>query len=200
MVFLLVGCALGLVLALGPLPFVQAPFDAVCDSLVRAVSQVLGSAFQVLPESWGLGDSSQAFAVALSAVSPGLAACLLVAAARAAQQVRQVVSTVVMLLGVASFFVLSPAQALSVLAVAAALAALLTFGTGALLTVPLTAVAVTLGVRVSRRVLADHGYLAGSVQRLTDLVGGDPGAWRLVLVVCVLAPLAWAAGNLLRGT
>jgi hypothetical protein len=199
MVLLLVGCALGLAVALGPLPFAQVPLDAVCDSLVRAVSQVLGSAFQVLPDSWGISDSCQAVAVALSAVSPGLAACLLVGAARAAQQLRQVVSAVLVLLGLGSFLALAPTQAFSVLAVAVALAGLLTFSTGAVLTIPLVAVAAALGVRVSRRVLSDHGYLAGSVQHLTDLVGGDPGAWRLVLVACVLAPLAWAARSLLRG-
>lgn len=196
MLFVIIGIALGLAVALGPLAFLYAPFDALSNFLVGATGDLVAG---LLGKLAGV-EHTEGVVVALSAVlgaaTPGAVALGLVLTSRATKKVRQGVAALAVAIALGGFFFLPAADALILLVLACIFGILAGIFEGVVLTVPLLALATVLGVRYgvvlwtgeASEVAAGAAALAG----LTSESGDMLVVWKLVLSFVGLTPFALA--------
>jgi hypothetical protein len=199
-IYLVLGVAAGLGIALGPLSFLQRPADAVSGALVAAARHLLDALTHALPAVAAHSVGVRSAALVLSLFAPGLVCFALVRAARAATHVRRIGAGAAVVAAIAGFALLPAGQAWLVCLVCVLVAALMATVGGLLLTVPLTALATSLGVSLVQQTLhrTAGNPSAQAAMQLAHLIGGDPTLWALVLSVAAMAPVLYAARSAVR--
>lgn len=195
MLYVIVGLVVGLAIALGPLGFLQSPFDSLAGFFVGATADLLAATLGELGELSNTTQLVTVLSVVLSTVIPGVVALGLVLLSRAAKKVRQNVSVIVVALALVSFMFVPWEVSLGLTVVALVFGVASSLASGVLVVLPLVALATILGVRYG--VLLWNGEspeVAQGAQTLAALIGDPDGTipWKLALTVVGLAPFAWA--------
>lgn len=199
MFFVIVGIAVGLAIAAGPLSGLLGPVDAAVVALVDGGGDLVAALLGLAP----LEDHPKVTATVTAvcaALLPGAVAVALARATRAARKLRQAGAALLVLGAVASFFAVPFPQALALLVAALVVSAIASFATGAALVAPLTAIGTVLTVRhVALLLDRDDPQITTSAETLAAVSGVDAlELWILVLSVAALLPFAWAAWAAIR--
>ncbi len=201
-VWLIVGVAAGLAIAIGHLDY----FAGAARTLADTAERLVGSGATRLIRGLAAHGAPRRVVLALTGivavVVPGVTALLLIVGARGSLRLRAVIGLLVLALGAASYLYHPGDQATGVLVLALAVAAVAVAFTGPLVAAPLAALAGLIageflpGLVQSSRVVTQH-----SVSDLHQAIFGHPGTpvlLQLAVLLIALIPLAAAARLLWR--
>jgi hypothetical protein len=196
MIFVLLGLAVGLAVAVGPLGFLQSPVDRLTNDLVLAVDRPINRVLADVHLSRHHQSLAASLAVLVATLTPGITAVLLAELAHASKKARQLASALLVAGALGSFFVLSTGGATGLLGAAVVLALASRVLTGAVLTTPLVALVTIIGARYlallwhhsSSVVQSGATTLAVSTHTPTHLE-----VWQVALTVLALIPFLVAA-------
>lgn len=197
MLLIVVGVVVGLLLAfVGRVDAAAGHVDAAADAVVvKGVHRVIAT---VAPAA-AHGKVAPAVVALVAVAVPALLSWVLVALAGTPSVIRGLLG-VLLVIVIAGSFVLLPITSALVLSAALVLVAVLVrIATKLVLTLPLVAAAVALGVRQVVLVVGDHASGLGRATRdLQSLSLLGHGLWHVVAVVVALAPLLGTALSILR--
>jgi hypothetical protein len=193
----LAGVVLGILLA-----FVHG-VDVLADAVATRVDEVVVEACRhviaVLPGGLARNRAAPAAVALLAVAVPGLLSWLLLGLAGASLAIRNVVVGVALVVAIGGFLVLPVSHAIELAAGVVVLALLLRVATSLLLTLPLVAAAVALGIRQAIRAVEGTAYgLHTASVELAQLTGIDSALWRILAIVLALLPLLGALASLRR--
>lgn len=194
MFFVLLGIVVGLLVALGPLDFVQTPFDAVANFLVGTTKDILAALFVKVP-SGGVYDTGLILTVLFGALAPGLVALVLVTVSKAAKRMRQSLCLIALLGAFGSFFVLPAGKAFVLLVLVAFLGIVVSLLQGAALSFPLMLLATILGIRYGVLIWdGSASEVSEGALFLSSTFGGTSSLamWKMTLTGLGLAPIVFA--------
>lgn len=201
-IFIPIGAAAGIAMAFGRLPY----FAGAASDMARTSATLTAhlSTWTVHRVSHQPGRTVVTVTVALSLMSPGIAAALLALAAYAGTGLRRGIGVAIVALGVAAFFFLPGTHAAGVFGLCLVLGVCALIGLDVLVSVPCAAVATMLAVTWGRAVLASH-TLPGlnHVATINDLWfnhAADPLSAKIAVVSMAGLPFLVAIVLLIRGT
>jgi hypothetical protein len=200
--FLVLGLAIGLLIAFGPLDALSAPFDSLNASMVTSGHEVLDAVLAQLGPDVAASPAAKAFQICLSVTVPALVGACLVVAAQAAQRLRSAVLLTLFLGALLSFFVLPFGQALALAAVAGVLVVLTLLTGGGVVPMVLVTMATVLGARHVVMVWtgANPEIGPGAIE-LASLTGGaGVELWKTTLSVLATSPFVYTALHVLGWT
>jgi len=199
--WLIVGAVLGVVLAVGGLPFLAGAAHSLAATSLSLVSSgghdlVRATARSGAPRRVVLGLTG-----VVAVLAPGVTALALVVAARGSLRLRAVIAVLLVALGAASFAYHPGGIATGDIALALAVAAIAVVATGPLVAAPLAGLAGLIGGTVVPALVL-HARISpvavGDLHQALYARPGDPFALRVVLVVVALVPFALALRGVLR--
>jgi hypothetical protein len=202
-VWLVVGVVAGIAVAAGHLPFLAGAarsLAATAERLVLSLGDriISGAARTGAPQRVVLG-----FSGLLAVLVPGVAALLMIVAAKASLRIRSLVAILIVAVGAASFVYQSHGAASGVLLLALAVAGLAVALTGPVVAFPLALAAGLIGATFLPTLFANHfAATQKSVNALHQAIYGHPGqpvALQVALLVVAILPFAWAARMVAAG-
>jgi hypothetical protein len=200
--WLLIGVILGVVVAVGHVPYLAGAARALAETALRLVGSggnrlIHAVAHTGAPRRVVLGSTAL-----VAVLAPGVTALLLVLAARGTLRLRAIVGVLLAVLGVASFFYHPRGTAIGVVVLALAVSAIAVAATGPFVAAPLAALAGLIGgTYLPHLVLHQSGADRRAVRAMhTALFAhpGDPTALQAVLVVVAAVPFALAVRRVVR--
>jgi hypothetical protein len=201
-IWLVVGVAVGVAIGIGKLPYFAGAATSLSDTALR----LAGSGGHTLVNAAAKHGASKRAVDGITAVVavlvPGVAALLLVYAARTTLHLRALIAVLVAALGVAAFFYLPHGTATGVAVLAFAAAAIALAATGPLVAAPLAAVAALIATSFLPRILASNSTLPNVPVSTLDLAMtgtvGSPYWLRVVVLVIAALPFGYAARLIVR--
>jgi hypothetical protein len=200
-IWLIIGAAFGIALAIGQVPYVAGAARSLDDS----IQQMVGAAgHKVITSAAGHGAprrAVQSVSAVLAVIVPGITALLFVIAAKGSLRLRAVIAVLLVAVGGAAYAyqprgVASGALVLAIVVAGAAVAA-----TGPLVAAPLAALASLIGAEFLPRLLARRSMVPNApVEALHQALFNSPGsplALRIGVLVIAALPFALAARMLL---
>jgi hypothetical protein len=186
------GIAIGFALYYGPLSLWQSDVSYFASRIVEAASTMSVSLISKLPYASSNPKLVAVLSTVVAVAAPGIIALILVSAANAAGAVRQFFSGLLIVLALASFFVLPFTQAFVVLLLTGAVTALLFLPAVFITRIILWSLATVLAFdHVLLIWSASSPSLAAGTQTLVQIAGfGSTEFWRYALVATALAPFA----------
>ena len=187
MLFILLGLALGTLVALGYIPLLAGPIASLSASLMSAANNLVVRGVHAV----GVHSprTAEVLGVCLGVALPGLVCLFLLLAAKLGVGLRRGVSVVLGVVAIGGFFVLPANQATVLAALAGGVAVIFSLASGFGVLTPIAALAGALAVSSGRVLL--HGQspeITKGVNTLVTLVPSTtPYEWHIVLLV-----LAWA--------
>ncbi len=202
-IWLVVGAAAGIAIAVGRLPYLAGAGRSLADTAERLVGSGAGRLIQEASLRGVPGRVVLAAGGLIAALLPGITALILVLAARATLRLRAVVAVLVVALGAASYVYEPHGKAAGTLILALAVAAAAVALSGPLVAAPLAGAAALIGgVFLPSLVARGRVVTQASVNDIHQALFGHPGASTalevLVLLVAVI-PFAYAARLVVRG-
>lgn len=196
-VWLIIGVALGVAVAVGRLPYLAGAGRSLATTAERLV---LSGANRIISAAATAGASKRAVLALGSLVAvvlPGLTALLLVVAARASLRIRAVIAVLVVALGAASYAYQPHGNATGVLILALVVAGLAVTLTGPLVAAPLALGAGLIGgeylpTLVSGGMAATQSSVNAMHMALFNRPG-TPAALQVAMLIIAALPFAWAA-------
>lgn len=196
---ILLGIAVGAVLALGFVPLVSAYGDQISAAAVSAVAGGAEWAIGLLPADALDGRLSAFLLVLLPLLAPPLTALLVGLALHATRGARRLLAVAIVVGGVVGMLFLGPRASLWLLGTAVVVAVLLYAVTGLLLELPLATFGSFLCVRTVLLVLDRDALLGDIGEQLADAATfGSPLVWRLIALASVVLATAAAFSALVR--
>lgn len=196
-VWLIIGVALGVAVAVGRLPYLAGAGRSLATTAERLV---LSGANRIISAAATAGASKRAVLALGSLVAvvlPGLTALLLVVAARASLRIRAVIAVLVVALGAASYAYQPHGNATGVLILALVVAGLAVTLTGPLVAAPLALGAGLIGGEyLPTLVSGGMGATQSSVNAMHMALfnrPGTPAALQVAMLIIAALPFAWAA-------
>ncbi len=201
-IWLLVGIAAGVAVAVGKLVF----FAGAATSLSDTAQRVVGTAGLTLIHSAAHRGAPRRAVEGLTAVlavlAPGVTALLLVCAARGALRLRALIGLLLAALGVAAFFYLPHGVAAGVAGLALVAAGIAVLATGPLVAAPLAALAALIAAAFLPRLLASKSTLpnlpVSALHQALFTSAGSPLWLRIVVLALAALPFAFAARLIVR--
>jgi hypothetical protein len=201
-IWLFVGVVGGIVIAAGRIPYLAGAGRSLADNAQR----VIGTGGAQLVSTVARHGAPQRAVLGVTALVavliPGIAALLLIVAARSAERLRGVVAFLLAALGIAAFAYQPTGHALGAMVLALAVAGAAVALAGPLVVAPLAALAALIGAEFLPRLLAGHSTLPNApVAELHRALFGtvNQSLWLRVVVLLVAAvPFWWAARLVLR--
>jgi hypothetical protein len=193
-IWLIAGTAVGVALALDHVPY----FPGAARSLAESVQQLVGAAGRkVITEAADRGAprrAVQAVSAVLAVLVPGVAALLLVIAAKGTLRLRAVIAVLLVALGGAAYAYQPGGVASGALILAIAVAGVAVAFTGPLVAASLCALAGLIGATFLPRLLGRHSTLPNApVEALHQALFGTAGSpWLLRAGVLIIAALPFA--------
>lgn len=191
-------CLAALSATAGALLAPHAMLAAPADGLARLLGDAMGGWVSLVADTVGWGAEPIALLVTalLSTAAPGMLCLTLAEASVAGKHMRRMAGALLVLSSLASFAVLAPAGAATLLLLAVPAAAVLTFVPGNFAAAPMAVAAGFLGARVVVQAVAHVRAHDGAdaFDALLPLGGG----WALVLAVAAAAPVMAALVRLTR--
>lgn len=196
-IWLIIGAALGIAVAVGRVPYLAGAGRALATTAERLV---LSGANRLIADAASAGASKRVvlgLASLIAVILPGLTALLLIVAARGTLRIRAIIAVLVAALGAASFAYQPHGQAAGVLVLAMLVAGLAVTLTGPLLAAPLALGAGLIGggylpTLVSGGLAASQSSVNAMHLALFDKPG-TPAVLQVALLVVAALPFAWAA-------
>jgi len=201
--WVVVGVVAGIAIGVGRLAYFEGAAVSLCDTILRVVDTagltlIHDAAKYGAPRRVVLGLTA-----ALAVVLPGVAALLLVVAARATMRLRRIIGLLIAALGIAAFFYLPGGTAVGVAALALLAAALVVAVTGPLVVAPLAALAALIAtVFLPRLLLGKDRRLSVPIADLHQALFstiGSPYWLRIAVVVLAAVPFGLACRLIVRG-
>jgi hypothetical protein len=195
-VWLVLGVVIGIAVAAGRIPYLAGAgrsLAATAEHLVLSGADriVNGAATHGAPRRVVLG-----LAGLIAVVVPGVAALLLILAARVSLRIRSLIAILMVALGASSYVYQRGGVATGVLVLSLTLAGLAVALTGPLVALPLALVAGLIGATFLPTLFARHFSATQSgVNALHEAIYNRPGqplALQVVLLLVALLPFAWA--------
>lgn len=201
-VWLLVGIAAGVAIAVGKLVF----FAGAATSLSDTAQRVVGTAGLTLIHSAAHHGAPRRVVEGITAVlavlAPGVTALLLICAARGALRLRALIGLLLAGLGVAAFFYLPHGVAAGVAGLALVAAGIAVVATGPLVATPLAALAAIIAASFLPQLLASKSALpnlpVSALHQAVFASAGSPLWLRIVVLVLAALPFAFAARLIVR--
>lgn len=201
-IWLFVGIAAGIAVALGKLPY----FAGAATSLTDTAQKVVGTAGRTVVHSAASHGAPRRAVEGLTAflalLVPGVTALLLICTARGALRLRMLLGLLLAGLGITAFFYLPHGVATGAAALAFVVAAIAVVATGPLVAAPLAGLAAVITAEFLPRVVASDGKLPNlPVNALHEALfasAGSPLWLRVVVLVVVAVPFAFAARLVVR--
>jgi hypothetical protein len=201
--WLIIGVAVGIALAVARVPYVAGAARSLADS----IQQIVGAAgHKVITSAARHGATRravQSVSAVLAVIVPGITALLLVIAAKGTLRLRAVVAVLLVAVGGAAYAYQPRGMASGALVLAVAVAGVAVAATGPLVAAPLSALASLIGAEFLPRLLARHSMVPNApVEALHQAIfnsAGSPLALRVVVLVIAALPFAIAARLLLSG-
>ena len=196
-IWLIIGAALGVAVAVGKLPYLAGAGRSLATTAERLV---LSGANRIIAGAASAGASRRVvlgLGSLIAVVLPGLTALLLVVAARGTLRIRAIIAVLIMALGAASFAYQAHGKAAGVLMLAMVVAGLAVTLTGPLLAAPLALGAGLIGGEYLPTLVS--GGLAASSSSVNAMhlalfdKPGTPAGLQVALLVVAALPFAWAA-------
>lgn len=196
-VWLIIGVALGVAVAVGRLPYLAGAGRSLATTAERLV---LSGANRIISAAASAGASKRvvlALGSLVAVVLPGLTALLLVVAARASLRIRAVIAVLIVALGAASYAYQPHGNATGVLILALVVAGLAVTLTGPLVAAPLALGAGLIGgeylpTLVSGGMAATQSSVNAMHMALFNRPG-TPAALQVAMLIIAALPFAWAA-------
>lgn len=196
-VWLVIGVIAGIAVAAGRLPYLAGAgrsLAATAERLVLSAANriVAAAATQGAPKRVVLG-----FGGVMAVLVPGVAALLLIIAARVSLRLRSIIAVLIVAVGAASFVYQPHGQASGVLVLALFVAGLAVALTGPVVALPLALVAGLIGASYLPTLFSKHfAATQSSVNAIHTAIYNRPGqplALQVILLLVALVPFAWAA-------
>lgn len=200
-VWLLIGVALGVAVAIGRLPYLAGAGRSLAATAERLV---LSGANRIIAAAASAGASKRAvlgLGAVVAVILPGLTAFLLVVAARATLRIRAVIAVLIVALGAASYAYQPHGNATGVLVLALVVAGLAVALTGPLVAAPLALGAGLIGGEYLPTLVSSGMAATQSSVNAMHLAlfnrPGTPAALQVAMLVVAAVPFAWAAKSIL---
>jgi hypothetical protein len=198
----LLGLVVGVVVAFGPLSWLQGVGSSVAHSIVVTVSEAVTRVVETVPGAASYPNVVATFSVLSAVATPGLVALALVWCARPSSAAgRSTLAGVFAVAAATAFFFAPPEQAFAVAAVFGVVALVLVSPLRKAGQVAGVALAVTLAVDMGRSVVAgSNRAVSYGVDVIADVTGlYAPEFWTVAVCAVAAAPFVAAAGMALRG-
>jgi len=200
--WLVLGVIAGIAIGVGKLAY----FTGAARSLSDIAQRVVGTAGLTLVHSAASHGAPRRLVEGVTAVIavlvPGVAALLLIYAARATLRLRVMIGVLVAALGAAAFFYLPRGSALGVALLALVAAGIAVLATGPLIAAPLAGLAALVATVYLPRLLASHSTLpnvpVSTLHRALFATAGAPLWLRIVVLALAALPFAVAARLVVR--
>ncbi len=196
-VWLLIGVALGVAVAIGRLPYLAGAGRSLATTAERLV---LSGANRIIAAAASAGASKRVvlgLGSLVAVILPGLTALLLVVAARASLRIRAVIAVLIVALGAASYAYQPHGNATGVLVLALVVAGLAVTLTGPLVAAPLALGAGLIGGEYLPTLVSSGMAATQSSVNAMHLAlfnrPGTPAALQVAMLVIAALPFAWAA-------
>ena len=201
-IWLIGGAVLGIAIAAGRLPYLAGAGRSLADTLQRLVASganrlVHDVASHGAPRRLVIGLGGL-----VAVLGPGIAALLLVIAARSSLRLRAVIAVLIVALGASSYVYQGHGKATGVLLLALAIAGLAVSLTGPLVAAPLALMAgLVAGEYLPALVLKHRGVTQAAVNAVHVAIFDRPGTptpLQILLLIAAAVPFAFAARLVLR--
>ncbi|MGH9076998.1 MAG: hypothetical protein ACRDY0_06020 [Acidimicrobiales bacterium] len=195
-IWLVIGAVVGVAIAIGDVKYLAGAARSLADDAQRLVASGGSGLVRSVARHGAPQRLVTALTFLLAILVPGIAAFLLVLAARGSLRLRAVVAMLISVVGVASFAYQSGGHAAGVILLALVIAVVAVAVTGPLVAAPLCALAGLIGGEFLPRVLSSPAALpnAPAQQLYRAMVnhsqGGAPTWFRVLLLVVAVAPFA----------
>ncbi|HMK95957.1 MAG TPA: hypothetical protein VK425_00330 [Acidimicrobiales bacterium] len=201
-IWLVLGVAAGIAIAVGRLPY----FAGAATTLSDTAQRIVRSGGISLTHAAAVRGTSQrvigGFSALIGILVPGVTALLLIACARVTMRLRVLIALLFVILGVAGYHYLGSGDATGSLVLGLAAAAFALFATGPLVAAPLAALAGLIGAEFLPKLLSTKASVPRTtVIALHQALFATPGApvWlQVVALVLAVLPFAIAARMVLR--
>ncbi|MGA3353495.1 MAG: hypothetical protein ABSD85_09965 [Acidimicrobiales bacterium] len=201
-IWLLLGVAAGVAIGIGKLPYFAGAATSLSDTALR----IAGSGGHALVRAAARHGASRRVVEGITAIVsvlvPGVAALLLIYAARTTLHLRALIAVLLGALGVAAFFYLPHGTAIGVAVLAFAAAGIAVAATGPLVAAPLAALAALIATSFLPRILSSHSTLPNVPVRAINQAffasAGSPYWLRVVVLAIAALPFAIAARLIVR--
>jgi hypothetical protein len=201
-IWLILGVIVGIAVALGHLPYLAGAGRSLADTTQRLVASASNHIIHDLASAGAPRRLVLGLSAVIAVLLPGVAALLLVAAARASMYLRSVVALLIVALGASSFLYQPHGKAAGVLLLSLVVAGLAVALTGPLVAAPLAGVASLIGAEYLPSLILSHRHITQvSVEALHEAIfakSGDPFYLQLVLLIVAALPFLVASRLILR--
>lgn len=200
--WLVLGVAFGIAIAIGRVPFLAGAARSLADDSLRIVASGGSRLIAAVGRAGAPRRVILGVAAVVGVLIPGVTAWLLVLVAKGAQRLRAVVAVVLALIGVAAFAYQPGGNAIGVLVLGLAVAGAALTLSGPLLVAPLAALAGLIGAVFLPRLLHGPGAVPNAavveLHRALLASAGSPFWLRVVVLVIAAIPFALAARAVAR--
>ncbi len=200
--WLLIGVVLGVVIALGHVPYLAGAARALAETALRLVGSGGTHLINAVAHTGAPRRVVLGFTSLVEVLAPGVTGLLLILGARGTLRLRAVVGLLLAVLGVASFFYHPHGVAAGVVVLALVAAGIAVAATGPLVAGPLAALAGLIGGTYLPRLFFHQTTVERSAVRAmhTALFSnpGDPTVLQVALVVVAAVPFAVALRSIVR--
>lgn len=200
--WLWLGALVGIAIGLGKLPYLAGAASSLAGTAIRVVNSGGLTLIHEAARHGAPRRSVEGLTAIIAILVPGIAAVVLVLAARVTLLVRSLLGVLIAALGVASFAYYSAGHAIGVVILALAAAGILVVATGPFVAAPLAGLAALIGTVYLPKLLETQSAISRlPVQELHEALFASAGSplWMRVLVLLVaVIPFALGARLLLR--
>jgi hypothetical protein len=201
-IWLVLGAAAGIAVALGKVPYVAGAAGSLADTGERIVGT---AGLSIIDAAARHGTSQRVVEGVIAVISilvPGVTALLLVYAARGTLRLRRLAGVVLVALGIGAYFYLPHGAATGVAALALVFALVALVATGPLVAAPLAGLAAMIAAGFLPRLVETHSPVVGepvaALHRALFATSGSPLWLRVAVLVVTALPFALSARLIAR--